>query len=57
MNKINNMKEYKPAEIEPKWQKYWEDKELHKAEDFSKKLKFYCMIEFPYPSGEGLQIE
>jgi leucyl-tRNA synthetase len=50
------MKEYKPSEIEPKWQKYWEDNELNKAEDFSKKPKFYCLIEFPYPSGEGLHV-
>ncbi|MFC1598559.1 leucine--tRNA ligase [Patescibacteria group bacterium] len=48
------MKEYKPAQIEPKWQKFWEDNELHKAEDFSKKPKFYGLIEFPYPSAEGL---
>ncbi len=48
------MKQYNPSEIEPKWQKYWEDKKLNQAEDFSKKPKFYCLIEFPYPSGEGL---
>lgn len=48
------MKQYNPVEIEPKWQKYWEDNKLHQAEDFSKKPKYFCMIEFPYPSGEGL---
>ncbi|MCX6746396.1 MAG: leucine--tRNA ligase [Candidatus Parcubacteria bacterium] len=50
------MNEYNPSEIEPKWQKYWEEQELNKAEDFSKKPKFYCLIEFPYPSGEGLHV-
>jgi len=48
------MNQYNPAEIEPKWQKYWEAKKLNQAEDFSKKPKYYCLIEFPYPSAEGL---
>lgn len=47
---------YKPQEIEPKWQKYWEDKKLFEAEDFSKKPKRYFMVEFPYPSGAGLHV-
>ncbi len=50
------MQEYNPSQIEPKWQSYWEEKELNKAEDFSKKPKFYGLIEFPYPSGEGLHV-
>jgi len=48
------MQEYKPDKIEPKWQKYWEDKDLNKAEDLAKQPKFYGLIEFPYPSAEGL---
>ncbi|MFA5902325.1 MAG: leucine--tRNA ligase [Desulfobacula sp.] len=48
------MNQYNPSEIEPKWQQYWETNKLHQAEDFSKKPKFYCLIEFPYPSAEGL---
>jgi leucyl-tRNA synthetase len=47
---------YNPQEIEPKWQKYWEDKGFYKAEDFSNKPKKYILIEFPYPSGEGLHV-
>ncbi|MFH1714174.1 MAG: leucine--tRNA ligase [Candidatus Nealsonbacteria bacterium] len=47
---------YKHQEIEPKWQKYWEEKGFYKAEDFSKKPKKYILIEFPYPSGEGLHM-
>ena len=45
---------YKPQEIEPKWQKHWEDKGIYRAEDFSRKKKMYILIEFPYPSGQGL---
>lgn len=50
------MTKYNPQEIEPKWQKYWEEKKLYFAEDFSKKPKKYILIEFPYPSGEGLHV-
>ena len=47
---------YDHKKIEPKWQKFWEKKGLHEAEDFSKKPKFYCLVEFPYPSGAGLHV-
>jgi len=47
---------YKPQEIEPEWQKFWEENDFYRAEDFSKKPKFYVLIEFPYPSGEGLHV-
>jgi len=47
---------YEPREIEPKWQKFWEDKELYRAEDFSDKPKKYILVEFPYPSGAGLHV-
>lgn len=49
-------KNYHPAEIEPKWLKRWERKPLHQAVDFAKKKKFYGLVEFPYPSGEGLHM-
>jgi len=50
------MNEYNPNEFEPKWQKYWEENNFYQAEDGSKKPKFYCLIEFPYPSGDGLHV-
>ena len=50
------MTEYNPKEIEPKWQKYWEEKGLNHAEDKSSKPKWYSLIEFPYPSGDGLHV-
>ncbi len=50
------MKEYDHKEIEAKWQKEWEKKKVFNASDFSKKPKFYGLIEFPYPSGDGLHV-
>ncbi len=51
----NGSKVYNPKEIEPKWQKYWEENETFKTDvwDFSKP-KFYALDMFPYPSGVGL---
>ncbi len=43
-------------EIERKWQKYWEDKEVFKAVNNSDKPKYYYLVEFPYPSGAGLHV-
>ncbi len=48
--------DYNPQKIEKKWQKYWEKRKLNLAEDFSKKPKKYILVEFPYPSGEGLHV-
>jgi leucyl-tRNA synthetase len=48
------MREYNPKEIEAKWQKEWEQSEIYKAEDFGQKEKYYALMEFPYPSGDGL---
>ena len=51
------MKKYAPQKIEPKWQKRWaRDERIWKAEDPSKKRKFYCLSMFPYPSGDGLHV-
>ena len=47
---------YKHKTIEKKWQKSWEKQGLYKAEDGSAKPKYYCLIEFPYPSGAGLHV-
>jgi leucyl-tRNA synthetase len=49
-------KEYNHREIEKKWQKIWEEEKYYKAEDKSNKPKYYALIEFPYPSGDGLHV-
>lgn len=47
---------YQPQEIEPKWQKSWEESGLYLTHDVSDKPKYYCLDFFPYPSGEGLHV-
>ena len=47
---------YNHKEIEPKWQKIWDDKKVfHATNDYSKP-KYYALVEFPYPSGQGLHV-
>lgn len=48
--------EYKFAEIEPKWQKYWDKNKTFKTEDDYSKPKYYILDMFPYPSGAGLHV-
>ena len=47
---------YNHKVVEPKWQKVWEDQGVFHAEESSDKEKFYALIEFPYPSGQGLHV-
>ena len=47
---------YNHKVVEPKWQKVWEEKGVFHAEESSDKEKFYALIEFPYPSGQGLHV-
>lgn len=50
------MKEFDHTRIDKKWQDYWEENKTFQAIDFSDKKKFYCLVEFPYPSGDGLHV-
>lgn len=50
------MSEYKPNEIEPKWQLRWREAGLHKTEFDPAKPKYYALDMFPYPSGSGLHV-
>ena len=47
---------YNFTEIEKKWQKIWEEENCFAATDDYSKPKFYALVEFPYPSGQGLHI-
>ncbi|MBI4054306.1 MAG: leucine--tRNA ligase [Candidatus Doudnabacteria bacterium] len=49
-------KRYNHKKIEKYWQKHWEAKKFWRAQDFSSKKKYYALVEFPYPSGEGLHV-
>ncbi len=42
--------------IENKWQKYWDEHKTFHAENDYTRPKFYALVEFPYPSGQGLHI-
>ena len=48
--------DYNFAEIEPKWQKYWEENKTFKTIDDFSKQKYYILDMFPYPSGAGLHV-
>lgn len=47
---------YNHKAVEEKWQKIWEDKGVFHASEDTGKEKFYALIEFPYPSGQGLHV-
>ena len=47
---------YQPENIEKKWQKKWADQGTFNAVFPSEKPKYYCLVEFPYPSGAGLHV-
>ena len=47
---------YDFREIEPKWQKKWDDEGVFRAGEDHSKPKFYGLVEFPYPSGAGMHV-
>ncbi|PLX26377.1 leucine--tRNA ligase [Candidatus Parcubacteria bacterium] len=48
-----NKQEYNFQKIESKWQEYWQENSVFSVDDKGQK-KFYGLVEFPYPSGDGL---
>jgi len=50
------MIKYNPKKIESKWQDKWYKSGAFSAKNKSKKRKFYLLLEFPYPSGDGLHV-
>lgn len=47
---------YNHREVETKWQKIWDDNRAFAASDDFSKKKYYALVEFPYPSGQGLHV-
>ena len=47
---------YDHKQVEKKWQDIWDEKQCFRAENDSDKEKFYALVEFPYPSGQGLHV-
>ena len=52
----STMPRYNHLTIEPKWQKVWDKKKANLSTENPDKKKFYGLIEFPYPSGDGLHV-
>ncbi|MCK9443024.1 MAG: leucine--tRNA ligase [Tissierellaceae bacterium] len=50
------MKEYRPNEIEKKWQDIWDERQPFKAVNGSAREKYFALVEFPYPSANGLHV-
>jgi leucyl-tRNA synthetase len=50
------VKTYDPKQIEKKWQNIWEEEGVFHASETKEKPKFFALIEFPYPSGQGLHV-
>lgn len=55
-DRSKTMPRYNPAELEPKWQKYWEEHKTFAAPRLPGPLKKYVLDMFPYPSGNGLHV-
>ena len=49
-------KEYSPKGIEKKWQDIWEEEHAFRVGTDTTKPKYYALVEFPYPSGQGLHV-
>ena len=50
------MPRYNPAEIEPRWQRYWDENKTFRTPDTVEMEKVYILDMFPYPSGSGLHV-
>ena len=50
------MPRYNPAQIEPKWQQYWDEQKTFQTPEMPEGEKLYVLDMFPYPSGNGLHV-
>lgn len=55
-NKMQGERQYDFKEVEKKWQEIWSKKKTFAAKNDFSKQKFYALVEFPYPSGQGLHV-
>ena len=53
---MKEIPQYNPAEIEKKWQAHWDETGVLNASSDHSMPKYYPLIEFPYPSGQGLHV-
>ncbi len=53
---VDGSVKYDFSAIEKKWQRYWEENKTFAAFNKDSRPKFYCLVEFPYPSGQGLHV-
>ena len=56
MRRANRSELYNHKVVEKKWQKVWDDNKAFAATDDYSKPKYYALVEFPYPSGQGLHV-
>jgi len=50
------MNRYPFAQVEPRWQRFWDERRSFRASDTFDQPKFYCLDMFPYPSAAGLHV-
>ena len=53
---MSHIMPYIPANIEAKWQQFWEDENIFSVDESSDRPKYYALDMFPYPSGKGLHV-
>jgi leucyl-tRNA synthetase len=53
---VLNMQRYNPKDIEPKWQKAWQEQNIYQATEDPTKPKRYVLEYFPYPSGAAMHV-
>jgi leucyl-tRNA synthetase len=56
IQKANCVSKYNPAEIEPRWQRFWDEKKTFQTPAEIRGEKLYVLDMFPYPSGDGLHV-
>ena len=50
------MNRYPFADVEPRWQRFWEERRTFRTREDAGRPKYYCLDMYPYPSGSGLHV-